>query len=64
MILIARKTYHIKIEQKYFKQGEVFKGWFDGDVTIFLENKRVKFTCHRLILRQYFRIWGDVGEIG
>ena len=61
MILIARKFHRINYkEDKYFEFGEIFKGWYDGDSTVFIENKRTKFTCHYKILDQYFRIFGNI----
>jgi len=58
MILIAKKDYQFGKENKYIKCGEIFKGWYDGALTVFIKNKRTKFSCHKDILRQYFRVWG------
>jgi len=64
MILIARIDYQFGKEPKYIKRGEIFKGWDNGALTVFIKNKRTEFSCHKYILHKYFRIWGDIGERG
>jgi len=63
MVLVAKKNYvsenKNQLDDISFKHGDIFKGWYDGDSTVYIENKIIKFECHIMLISKYFIVFGE-----